>query len=88
MGTLWQDIRYGVRTLMKNPSFTVVGVMPAGFRFPGHSELWLPYPVDAIKPTERGGWCARVIARLKPEVNRAQAQAEMDVIADRLAQAE
>jgi putative ABC transport system permease protein len=49
--------------------------------------LWLPYPVDAVKPTQRGGWCAKVVAKLKPGVKRAWAQAEMDVIAERLARA-
>jgi predicted permease len=65
----------------------VVGVMPAGFNFPGEAELWLPYSTDGIKPTVRGGWSANVVARLKPGVTRAKAQAEMDVIAGRLAQA-
>jgi putative ABC transport system permease protein len=66
---------------------TVVGIMPAGFSFPDDSELWLPYAMDTKQTMERGGWCARVVARLKPGVTRTRAQAEMDVIAERLAQA-
>jgi putative ABC transport system permease protein len=66
---------------------TIIGVMPAGFSFPGTSELWLPYPTDTIKLTERGGWSANVVARLRPGVTRAKAQAEMNVIATRLTQA-
>ncbi len=66
---------------------TVVGVMPAGFCFPDNSELWLPYPIDMRQTVARGGWCARVVARLKPGVARGRAQAEMDMIAERLAQA-
>ena len=27
MGTLWQDIKYGIRMLMKNPGFTLTVVM-------------------------------------------------------------
>ena len=27
MGTVWPDIRYGVRTLGKNPGFTAVAVL-------------------------------------------------------------
>lgn len=65
----------------------VVGVMPVGFSFPEEAELWLPYSTEGIKSTVRGGWSANVVARLKPGVSRAKAQVEMDVIAERLAQA-
>ncbi|MBN1505962.1 MAG: ABC transporter permease [Sedimentisphaerales bacterium] len=66
---------------------TVVGILPPGFQFPKGVELWKPYATDGIKLTERGGWSANVIAKLKPGVTRARAQAEMDIIAERLAQA-
>jgi putative ABC transport system permease protein len=29
---------------LDDKSYTVIGVMPSGFRFPGRSEYWLPYP--------------------------------------------
>jgi len=67
---------------------TVVGVLPADFRWvfqPVLTGLWLPY-----KPAERADRANRgvmALARLKPGVTLAQAQAEMDVIAKRLARA-
>jgi hypothetical protein len=30
METFWQDIRYGLRMLAKNPRFTAVGACPVG----------------------------------------------------------
>src|SRR5215469_5970482 len=65
--------------------YTIVGVMPKDFEF--------PYPLDAAKPDlwlnltftasrfEQGN-ILRVIGRLKPGVSLAQAQAEIDTIAD------
>jgi putative ABC transport system permease protein len=63
---------------------TVVGVMPAGFTFPDRSELWLPNALDA---TSLGNRNAEVAGKLKPGVTRSRAQAEMDLIAGRLAAA-
>jgi putative ABC transport system permease protein len=63
-------------------SFTVVGVMPANFRFPGKSELWVPLVLDRTK-TDRGPHYLNVIARLKPRVPTAAAQAEMSTLAYR-----
>src|SRR5271165_55733 len=66
--------------------FPIVGVLPAGFRFPGESEIWVPDSI-AEDTTSRGGHNYRVIARLKPGVSVEQAQTQMTAIASRLAQA-
>ncbi len=64
----------------------VVGVLPAGFRFPGESEIWVPDSI-AEDTTSRSGHNYRVIARLKPDVSLEQAQTQMTAIGSRLAQA-
>ncbi|HET9710946.1 MAG TPA: ABC transporter permease, partial [Pyrinomonadaceae bacterium] len=74
---------------LSGEDFTVIGVMPAGFRLPDQKEreLWTPI---AFKENERNLHHARyteAIARLKPGVTLDQAQAEMSAIAGRLAQA-
>ena len=66
-------------------SLTVMGVMPADFRFPFQSDLW--WLNDRyFKLHNRGMRIDQTIARLKPGVSPKQAQAEMREIAARLAQ--
>jgi putative ABC transport system permease protein len=72
--------------------FTIVGVAPAGFQFPIQGEpvdLWTTIAVDMPSggngmAAERGAHYLDVIARLKPHVTVAQAQAEMSAIATQL----
>jgi predicted permease len=54
----------------------VVGVMPAGFRFPAYEQLWLPLP---IQPATGAGAVSpvRIIGRLADGVSVEQAQAEL-----------
>ncbi|MFL6207331.1 MAG: ABC transporter permease [Pyrinomonadaceae bacterium] len=93
---LWQR-RFGARsdiigqaiTLDGRPR-TVVGVLPAGFRFPfdasNGKDFWTPLdPKDELN-VKRGVGYLNVIARLKPGVTLQQAQAELDTIAHRLAE--
>ncbi len=61
---------------------TIVGVMPAGFRGLMVVDLWTPYVLAEQQRNAGGRWMA-VVARLKPGVSMATAQAEMDVIAER-----
>jgi len=66
----------------------VLGVMPASFQFPDQTaQLWRPTMAGEAEKArrDRGFW--RVIGRLKTGLTLAQAQTEMNVIAERLAQA-
>jgi len=66
--------------------YSVIGVMPAGFRFAGiDADFWLPLALESFEVENRGGHNYQAIGRLKPGVTQAQAQSEMDVIARRLA---
>ena len=72
-------------------SCTVVGIMPAGFRFPAISEeeqIWIPLGQDPLFGSwmeRRGGHWLRITARLKPGVSLAQGKAELDTFSARLA---
>jgi predicted permease len=70
--------------------YTIVGVMPRQFQFAPfwqtHAEMWTPL-VLGDRVTDRAGSSLRLFARLRPGVSVAQAQAQMDTVARRLAAA-
>ncbi len=66
---------------LDNQSYTVVGVLPPGFRFIHPFEVWVPLALDPQQ--ERGNQqisILSVIARLRPGVTREQARAELETI--------
>src|SRR5262245_12748165 len=75
---------------------TVIGVMPPDFKLPllttratpMQSELWAPWVMSANYRKRRDLGQLRVIARLKPGVTAAQAQAELSAISARQSQPE
>ncbi len=73
---------------LNGDSYTVVGVLPAVFIFPG-AEIDLATPLvletDPRRP-DRGANFLRVFARLKPGYTREQVQGEMDSISRNLQQ--
>lgn len=74
---------------LNNESYTVVGVMPAGFQFTGNRELWVPLVIDPVKEPWRADRANRnfsVFGRLKTGFTLQQASAEMTTIAQRLEQ--
>jgi len=79
----------GREIVLNNAPFTVVGVMPAGFRFPfDEVEVWIPlhhWPVFAGNYQSRSHGLVGPLARLKPGVSLAQLRAELDTLGARLA---
>jgi putative ABC transport system permease protein len=72
---------------LNGEKFRVVGVMPAGFRFPSEAtQLWVPQDMDSKSLGPRGSHSFAVIGRLKPGVTLQQAHAEMTVIASHIEQ--
>ncbi len=65
--------------------FTVLGVMPAEFGFPGDVDLWSPLAYEPpFEPALRRSTWLKTVARLKPGVTPDEAQADMSTIASRL----
>jgi putative ABC transport system permease protein len=82
------------RTLpLSGESYQVVGVMPAGFSYPPGAarpaEMWVPWVPTPQERVRAGGRSIYLqsIARLKPGVSLAQAQAEMSRVAGAIAAA-
>jgi predicted permease len=64
--------------------YTIVGIMPAGFGFPGKSEIWLPAGWNGLPRERRAGHWLSVLGRLKDGVTLDQAQADMNLIQGRI----
>ncbi len=87
---LWQK-RFGGKPIvgqdiqLNGEAHTVIGVMPPQFAFPNSNiELWTPMALDLAK-YQRGTSFLQSVARLKPGVTVAQAQAESTAIAQQIA---
>jgi predicted permease len=62
---------------------TIVGVMPAGMKFPDQAEIWRPFvPTEAER--QRDARSLRVFGRLTDGADRRTAQAEMNAVAAQL----
>ncbi len=85
--SLWQT-RYGGNSgilgktiLLDGKDYTIIGVLPAGFRFSTTTEeVWTPLALPDYGDGGHGGEFLNVIALLKPGVTRAQAQADIEAI--------
>jgi predicted permease len=67
-------------------NYTVVGVMPAGFRFPlsAHNAIYTPMHLDQPWMTGRGNHWLRTVGRLRDDVSMGAAQADMTHVFENL----
>jgi predicted permease len=68
-------------------AYTVIGVAPAGTKFPATAEFWRPLifsPHDTA-PDARGAQWVQVVARLKPDVSSERGAGAISQVAQRLA---
>jgi putative ABC transport system permease protein len=74
-------------TLDGAPGYTIYGVMPSGFNFPSHSDLFRSSGISANPDSykRRDARERYVLARLRPGIGVEQAQRAIDVLAERLA---
>ena len=97
---LWQSAFGGSREVLgksvtlDGKVYHVIGVMPGSFGYPcgdelpystaGPTQVWVPLALTAQEKTDRDNSSGDAIARLRPGVTLAQAQAEMNTIMPRL----
>jgi putative ABC transport system permease protein len=87
----WQRLLGGKADLTRTPlkildkSFTVVGVMPAGFAFPKDTEVWIPRELFPAE-TSRSAHSSNVVARVRSGIEITQARAEVSNILKQLKQ--
>ncbi|MDQ3816655.1 MAG: ABC transporter permease [Acidobacteriota bacterium] len=90
--SLWQT-RFGAnqsiigrKVLLNGEPFTIVGVMPQGFQFQTpDTKLWVPIALTSEDLANHNRHYLKVVARLKPNVSVAEANADVKGITQRFA---
>jgi len=72
------------RLTLDNKPYSIVGVMPNNFRFPGEFDLWVPLALDPYKETHSDYFqLVEVVGRLKSNTTLANSQTELGLISKR-----
>jgi putative ABC transport system permease protein len=75
------DALIGSSLTLDNKNYTVVGVMPSNFRYPGNFEIWMPLALDPVR--ENTGdmiSLVEVVGRLKANTTADAAQSELNLL--------
>ena len=69
---------------LNDAKYTIIGVMPAWYTLPATADVWVPLNMNKDKLGGRGTHQWRAIGRVKPGVTPRRAQADLQVISERL----
>jgi predicted permease len=90
---LWKS-RFGAdpgvvgRTIeLDQHTYTVIGVMPKAMQYPSRADLYVPLAPTDAQLANRASHDFQVVGRLRKGVTAGQAQAELNIVAERLAHA-
>jgi putative ABC transport system permease protein len=85
----WQQVLGGTGKLsavhlkIDDRSFSVIGVLPPGFRFPESADIWIPRELHPILPSRTAhNW--EVVGRLRDGIPLSASHSELSAIAGRL----
>jgi len=86
---LWQRVYGGEPVVGKTITidtvpYVVVGIAPPAFQFPEGAEVWAPLVLPESAKAERDKYYLSVMGRLAPGRTRAEGQAALAVVAERL----
>jgi predicted permease len=88
---LWKSQFGGDRSIvgknihLNGQAYAVVGIMPPRFDFPADIDLWVPQEISPKWLGQRGTHQFLAVGRMKPAISLDQAEADLSVIAKRLA---
>jgi putative ABC transport system permease protein len=77
----------GRKVELDQREYTIIGVMPKTMQYPSDADFYLPFAPTPGQLADRGAHYYQVTGRLRDGVTVKQAQAEMRIVAERLANA-
>jgi len=83
---LWRETFHGDPQIIGKPitldgePYSVIGVMPRSFDYPPGMQVWMPAALPASEANDYQHHYIRVMARLKPRISVARAQAQMTAL--------
>ncbi|HYW30476.1 MAG TPA: ABC transporter permease, partial [Gemmatimonas sp.] len=88
---VWKERFAGASNVIGQPmrigttTHTIVGVMPASFRFPVNNRIWIPLKIDALRYPQGDAPGIKVFGRLADGASIGDAQSQAASVASRLA---